>query len=130
MHRLNALNPRDRPPSRPKLWHLDGGPPDRECDEIMPEAARISDMHTCPKDEPGHDPHMGGPVFAGSANVLIGYLPAARVGDAMVCSPVGPSDRIKAGAATVLINYCGAARRTRHRGTRPRGRTCARQVSA
>lgn len=78
----------------------------------MPEAARISDMHTCSKNEPGPIPHVGGPVFAGSANVLIGYLPAARVGDAMVCSPIGPADSIKAGAATVLINYCSAARRT------------------
>lgn len=78
----------------------------------MPEAARISDMHTCPKVEPGPAPHVGGPVFAGSANVLIGYLPAARVGDAMVCFPVGPSDSIKAGAATVLINHCSAARKT------------------
>ncbi|MBA3544993.1 MAG: PAAR domain-containing protein [Nannocystis sp.] len=78
----------------------------------MPEAARISDMHSCPKVEPGPVPHVGGPVFAGSGNVLIGYLPAARVGDAMVCFPVGPSDSIKAGAATVLINHCSAARRT------------------
>ena len=78
----------------------------------MPEAARISDMHSCPKVEPGPVPHVGGPVFAGSSNVLIGYLPAARVGDAMVCFPVGPSDSIKAGAGTVLINHCSAARKT------------------
>ena len=78
----------------------------------MPEAARISDMHSCPKVEPGPIPHVGGPVFAGSANVLIGNLPAARVGDAMVCFPVGPTDSIKAGSATVLINDCKAARRT------------------
>jgi uncharacterized Zn-binding protein involved in type VI secretion len=76
----------------------------------MPEAARISDMHVCPKVE--GSPHVGGPVFAGSANVLIGYLPAARVGDAMVCFPVGPSDSIKTGAGTVLINHRSAARRS------------------
>ena len=28
----------------------------------MPPAARISDMHTCPKAEPGPVPHVGGPV--------------------------------------------------------------------
>ena len=42
----------------------------------MPDAARISDLHTCPKVEPGPVPHVGGPIFTGSANVIIGYLPA------------------------------------------------------
>ncbi|HEY0137413.1 MAG TPA: PAAR domain-containing protein, partial [Nannocystis sp.] len=69
-------------------------------------------MHSCPKVDPGPVPHVGGPVFAGSANVLIGNLPAARVGDAMVCFPLGPADSIKAGSATVFINDCKAARRT------------------
>lgn len=78
----------------------------------MPEAARITDLHACPKVEPGGAPHVGGPIFAGSANVIIGYLPAARVGDRMVCFPVGPTDSIKAGARTVLINNRDAARRT------------------
>ena len=78
----------------------------------MPEAARISDMHSCPKVDPGPVPHVGGPVFAGSSNVLIGNLPAARVGDAMVCFPIGPADSIKAGSATGFINDCKAARRT------------------
>ena len=78
----------------------------------MPEAARITDMHTCPRVEPGGAPHVGGPIFAGSSDVLIGHLPAARVGDAMVCFPVGPTDAIKAGANTVLINHRSAARRS------------------
>jgi uncharacterized Zn-binding protein involved in type VI secretion len=74
----------------------------------MPDAARISDFHVCPL--PG--PHVGGPIFSGSADVIIGFLPAAREGDSMVCLPVGPADRIKQGSSTVLINGRQAARRT------------------
>lgn len=78
----------------------------------MPDAARISDFHVCPKIEPGPVPHVGGPIFTGSANVIIGFLPAAREGDTMVCFPLGPADRIKRGSSTVLINSRQAARRT------------------
>lgn len=78
----------------------------------MPDAARISDFHVCPKVEPGPVPHVGGPIFSGSANVIVGFLPAARKGDSVVCFPVGPSDRIQQGSATVLINHRQAARRT------------------
>ena len=46
----------------------------------MPPAARISDMHTCPM-VTGVVPHVGGPIFLGCFNVMIGFLPAARVGD-------------------------------------------------
>ena len=53
----------------------------------MPPAARISDMHTCPMVNPGPVPHVGGPVSSGSPDVLIGYIPAARVGDSAVCVP-------------------------------------------
>lgn len=78
----------------------------------MPDAARISDFHVCPKVEPGPVPHVGGPVFSGSANVIIGFLPAARVEDSVVCFPTGPTDRIKSGSTTVLINHRAAARKT------------------
>lgn len=77
----------------------------------MPDAARISDFHACPKVEPGPIPHVGGPVFTGSSNVIIGYLPAARVDDRVVCFPVGPTDKIQRGSTTVLINHRAAARR-------------------
>jgi uncharacterized Zn-binding protein involved in type VI secretion len=46
-------------------------------------------------------PHVGGPVTLGSATVLIGSMPAARVGDMAVC--VGPPDTIVSGCTTVLI---------------------------
>ncbi|MFZ6182410.1 PAAR domain-containing protein [Nannocystis pusilla] len=78
----------------------------------MPDAARISDFHICPKAEPGPVPHVGGPIFSGSADVVIGFLPAAREGDSLVCFPLGPADRIKQGSSTVLINHRPAARRT------------------
>jgi uncharacterized Zn-binding protein involved in type VI secretion len=57
----------------------------------------------------GTVPHVGGPVLpAGCPTVLIGGMPAARVGDMAVCS--GPPDSIVAGSATVLIGGMPAAR--------------------
>lgn len=77
----------------------------------MPPAARITDFHACPMVTPGLPPvpHVGGPVVGpGAPNVLIGGLPAARVGDLLTC--VGPPDTIVAGSATVLIAGMPAAR--------------------
>lgn len=74
----------------------------------MPAAARITDMHMCPKVEPGPVPHVGGPVISGDPTVLIGFQPAARVGDQLVC--VGPPDSISAGEPTVIIGDKDAAR--------------------
>jgi uncharacterized Zn-binding protein involved in type VI secretion len=66
-------------------------------------------MHSCPLVEAGPVPHVGGPVLpAGEPTVLIGFMPAARLGDMAVC--VGPPDTIAAGAATVLIGNQPAAR--------------------
>jgi len=74
----------------------------------MPPAARITDMHTCPLVNPGPVPHVGGPISIGCPTVLIGGLPAARVGDMCVC--VGPPDTIVKGSATVMIGGMPAAR--------------------
>ncbi|MCC5786824.1 MAG: PAAR domain-containing protein [Phycisphaerales bacterium] len=76
----------------------------------MPPAARITDMHTCPMQTPGTPPipHVGGPIIKGAPNVLIGFMPAARVGDTCVC--VGPPDAIVKGSATVMIGFMPAAR--------------------
>ncbi|XXT18672.1 PAAR domain-containing protein [Sorangium sp. So ce429] len=65
-------------------------------------------MHTCPKVEPGPVPHVGGPVMTGEATVIIGFQPAARVGDKLVCT--GPPDAVSQGEPTVIIGYCDAAR--------------------
>ncbi|MGH1383496.1 PAAR domain-containing protein [Kordia sp.] len=74
----------------------------------MPAAARITDMHVCPMST-GPVPHVGGPILPpGAPTVLIGGLPAAKVGDMCVC--VGPPDTIAAGSGTVLIEGMPAAR--------------------
>jgi uncharacterized Zn-binding protein involved in type VI secretion len=77
----------------------------------MVPAARVSDMHVCPMVTPGVPPipHVGGPVLPpGGIPVLIGGLPAARVGDMCVC--VGPPDVIAMGSFTVLIGGQPAAK--------------------
>jgi len=81
-------------------------------------AARLTDMHVCPM-LTALVPHVGGPIAApGAPTVLIGGLPAARVGDMAVC--VGPPDAIAMGCFTVLIGGQPAARMgdlTAHGGT-------------
>ncbi|WP_395849995.1 PAAR domain-containing protein [Cystobacter fuscus] len=75
----------------------------------MPPAARISDMHVCPKVEPGPVPHVGGPTSSGESTVIIGGMPAARIGDSLVCFG-GPPDSISQGESTVIIGGKPAAR--------------------
>lgn len=76
----------------------------------MPPAARLGDLHTCPLATPGTPPvpHIGGPILTGFPTVLIGGMPAARVGDTATC--VGPPDAIAMGSPTVLIGSMMAAR--------------------
>lgn len=65
-------------------------------------------MHVCPADTSG-TPHVGGPILPpGEATVLIGSIPAARIGDMAVCA--GPPDTVAAGSGTVKIGGVGAAR--------------------
>ena len=74
----------------------------------MPPAARVGDNHVCPM-VTGVVPHVGGPILpAGCPTVLIGNVPAARVGDLATC--VGPPDAIAMGSPTVLIGNMMAAR--------------------
>jgi uncharacterized Zn-binding protein involved in type VI secretion len=75
----------------------------------VPPAARVSDMHTCPM-VTGVVPHVGGPILPpGAPTVLIGGLPAARVGD--MCTCVGPPDVIiPPGSTKVMIGGMPAAR--------------------
>ena len=84
----------------------------------MGAAARITDMHTCPM-VTALVPHVGGPVLPpGCPTVLIGGIPAARVGDMATC--VGPPDSIVMGSSTVFIQGMPAARMgdlTAHGGT-------------
>jgi uncharacterized Zn-binding protein involved in type VI secretion len=64
-------------------------------------------------------PHVGGPIVGpGAPTVLIGGLPAAKLGDLAVC--VGPPDSIIKGSTSVMIMGLPAARlgdSTAHGGT-------------
>jgi uncharacterized Zn-binding protein involved in type VI secretion len=87
----------------------------------MAPAARLTDLHVCPLTTPGTPPvpHAGGPIVQTSEpTVLIGGLPAARVGDLATC--VGSVDTIVQGSSTVLIGGLAAVRMgdaTAHGGT-------------
>ena len=78
-------------------------------------------MHVCPMITPAlvPVPHVGGPILPpGGVTVLIGGIPAARVGDMCIC--VGPPDVIVLGSFKVLIGGLPAARvgdMTAHGGT-------------
>ncbi|GAC1348090.1 MAG: PAAR domain-containing protein [Acetobacteraceae bacterium] len=73
-------------------------------------ASRLTDMHVCPM-VTGIIPHVGGPITGpGCPTVMIGGLPAARVGDLVTC--VGPPDTIVMGSPTVLIGGQPAAHMT------------------
>lgn len=84
---------------------------------MMP-AARVGDMHVCPM-VTGVVPHVGGPALPpGCPTVLIGGMPALRLGDMLTC--IGPPDTVIAGSGTVLIGGMPAARlgdSTAHGGT-------------
>lgn len=74
----------------------------------MPFAARVGDMHVCPM-VTGTVPHVGGPALPpGEVTVLIGGMPALRMGDMLTCT--GPPDTVLLGSATVLIGGVPAAR--------------------
>lgn len=85
-------------------------------------AARVGDMHVCLMIAPGvwhiglplilfppGVPHAGGPLLPpGEPTVLIGGMPAARVGDMAAC--VGASSTVVSGSGTVKIGGMPAAR--------------------
>ena len=80
-------------------------------------AARIGDPHVCPL-LTGLVPHVGGPILLGAPTVLVGSMPASRVGDMATC--VGPPDVIAKGSTGVMITGMPAARLgdlTAHGGT-------------
>jgi uncharacterized Zn-binding protein involved in type VI secretion len=75
----------------------------------MPPAARVGDNHYCPMFT-GTVPHKGGPILPPCCpTVIIGGMPAARVGDLAHCNaPL--DDSIRDGSHTVFIGYKMAAR--------------------
>ena len=73
-------------------------------------AARVTDMVVCPA-WTGVVPHVGGPILpAGAPTVLIGGLPAARIGDMNTCA--GGPGTVTTGSPVVLIGGMPAARLT------------------
>lgn len=72
-------------------------------------AARATDLQVCPAFN-GPVPHDGGPITMGEPTVLIGKMPAARMGDPCTC--VGPPGTVLGGSATVMIGKKPAARLT------------------
>jgi uncharacterized Zn-binding protein involved in type VI secretion len=71
-------------------------------------AARLADPHICPM-LTVLVPHVGGPIAPPCCPmVLIGFMPAARVGDPAIC--VGPPDVIVKGSMQVMIGGQPAAR--------------------
>lgn len=80
----------------------------------MPNAARVLDKHQCPLQTPGTPPvphAAGGVIMQGRLNVLIEEMPAARVGDPLLCAGPPPHpDTIAAGSRSVYIGGMPAAR--------------------
>lgn len=50
----------------------------------MPPAARITDMHVCPM-VTGLVPHVGGPINTGGSTVFIVGMPSATLGSQCIC---------------------------------------------
>lgn len=73
-------------------------------------AARATDQQLCPAWNGPANPHVGGPIAAGAPTVLIGKMPAARLGDPTVCT--GPPGTVTTGSPAVLIVGQPAARLT------------------
>lgn len=73
----------------------------------MNPAARLGDYHACPMVNSVASPHVGGPITEGELRVLVGNLPAARVGDQATC--IGPPDAIATGNSSILIDDRPAA---------------------
>jgi uncharacterized Zn-binding protein involved in type VI secretion len=74
----------------------------------MPFAARLTGLHACPISTvpvPDVSCFVGGRCVP---TILIGFLLAAVVGDALICA--GPPDVIVSGSTTVLIGGRPAAR--------------------
>ena len=66
----------------------------------LPAWRAAVDTHICPLVD-GVKPHVGGVIAKGSTSVLIGGMPAARMGDSIV--EAGAPNLITGGTTNVLI---------------------------
>jgi uncharacterized Zn-binding protein involved in type VI secretion len=72
-------------------------------------AARVGDLHNCPRVSPNGLPHAGGPIVGGGClSVWIEGRLAATTGDTCLCA--GDVDEIKSGSTGVYIEGRPAAR--------------------
>lgn len=74
----------------------------------MRAAARLGDKHACPMANTDGSEHLGGPISTACTTVLIGNMPAARLGDTLTCR--GAVDTIAGGEGTCMIGHLPAAR--------------------
>lgn len=70
-------------------------------------ASVLGDNHVCPM-VTGTVPHVGGPVIAATATVLVTNKPVTVLGDTAIC--VGPPDSVIKGSATVMAGNKPVAR--------------------
>jgi uncharacterized Zn-binding protein involved in type VI secretion len=76
-------------------------------------AARVGDLHNCPRISPNGLPHAGGPIVGGGCTtVWIEGRLAATAGDVCLCT--GDVDEIKTGSTGVYIEGRQAARQGDH----------------
>ena len=67
--------------------------------------------HTCPKVDPGPNPHIGGPISECQQSfVTYNGIPLALVGDKLICEGSGSKDTISSGSSTMKINGKPVAR--------------------
>ncbi|ASO11243.1 hypothetical protein DO628_21085 [Salmonella enterica subsp. salamae] len=67
--------------------------------------------HTCPKVDPGPQPHIGGPISECQQTfVTYNGVPLALVGDKLICEGSGSKDTIASGSSVLTINGKAVAR--------------------
>lgn len=69
----------------------------------MPNVSLIGHHHTCPKNEPGPTPHVGGPISSGQSPCTVNGVPVAVIGDQCTCEVGGP-DTIVSGNSAITID--------------------------
>lgn len=69
----------------------------------MTNVSLIDHHHTCPKNEPGPTPHVGGPIISGQSPCTVDGVPVAVVGDKCSCEAGGP-DTIVSGSSAMTID--------------------------
>ncbi|PCH57643.1 MAG: hypothetical protein COC15_00700 [Legionellales bacterium] len=64
--------------------------------------ARVTDIHTCPKQHSDGSPHQGGAIQTGANNITNNHLAIATIGSTAQC--VNATDKINSGVAGITLN--------------------------